>query len=122
MSMSFKTKRPQKQLSLKSIRPEILLSYKTKGLLAQEVFKIQTGKKVVLIDFSNQKTLIFNRQQHFCPNAFIRRLLLWTFGFKRHGHFQTFAFLNLQTLHRIGEHLRIVVEIPLSCADISVIC
>jgi len=47
--MSFKTKRPRKQLSYKTIRAEMLLSYKIKGLLAQEVFKIQTGKKVVLV-------------------------------------------------------------------------
>ena len=47
--MSYKTNRPERQMSYKSIRAEMLLSYKTKGLLAQEVFKIQTGKKVVLV-------------------------------------------------------------------------
>jgi hypothetical protein len=36
-------------MSFKSIRAEMLLSYKIKGLLAQEVFKIQTDKKVVLV-------------------------------------------------------------------------
>ena len=36
-------------MSYKSIRAEMLLSYKIKGLLPREVFKIQTGKKVVLV-------------------------------------------------------------------------
>ena len=49
MSMSFKTKRPQKQLSYKTNRAEMPLSYKIKGLSVREVFKIQTGKKVVLL-------------------------------------------------------------------------
>jgi hypothetical protein len=47
--MSYKTNRPERPMSFKSIRAEMLLSYKIKGLLAQEVFKIQTGKKVVLV-------------------------------------------------------------------------
>ena len=47
--MSYKTNRPERQMSYKSVRAEMLLSYKIKGLLAQEVFKIQTGKKVVLV-------------------------------------------------------------------------
>ena len=36
-------------LSFKTVRAKMLLYYKTKGLLAQEVFKIQPGKKVVLV-------------------------------------------------------------------------
>ena len=49
MSMSFKTNRPERQMSYKTVRAEMPLSYKTKGLLARKVFKIQTGKKVVLV-------------------------------------------------------------------------
>ena len=36
-------------MSFKSIRAEMPLSYKIKGLSVREVFKIQTGKKVVLL-------------------------------------------------------------------------
>ena len=46
MSMSFKTKRPQKQLSLKSIRPEMLLSVKSECLSARKIFRKCLAKKV----------------------------------------------------------------------------
>ena len=49
MSMSFKTKRPQKQLSYKSIRPEMLLSIKNECLLVREVYQNHLSKKVVLV-------------------------------------------------------------------------
>jgi len=39
-------------MSFKTIRVETPLSFKTKGLLAREVFKIQSGKKVVLVSKS----------------------------------------------------------------------
>ena len=52
MSMSHKTKRPQKQLSSKSIRPEMLLSIKNERLLVREVYQNHLSKKVVLVSKS----------------------------------------------------------------------
>ena len=49
MSMSFKTKRPQKQSSYKSIWAEMLLSFKSERLLVREVYQNHLSKKVVLV-------------------------------------------------------------------------
>ena len=52
MSISSKTKRPQKQLSYKSIRPKMLLSIKNECLLVREVYQNHLSKKVVLVSKS----------------------------------------------------------------------
>jgi len=45
----FKIKRPRKQLSYKSICPEMLLSFKSERLLVREVYQNHLSKKVVLV-------------------------------------------------------------------------
>ena len=52
MSMSFKTNRPERQISYKSIRAEMRLSIKNECLLVREVYQNHLSKKVVLVSKS----------------------------------------------------------------------
>ena len=49
MSMSYETNRPERQMSFKSIRAEMLLSVKSERLLFREVYQNHLSKKVVLV-------------------------------------------------------------------------